>query len=56
MVKVKQELDSKTPSQRLRGVLFIWWKQSGEQGQFEDFYRNKMEEFINYIKQEKLED
>ena len=56
MVKVKQGLESKTPSQRLRAVTFVWWKQAGEQGDFEVFYKQKIESFIDFIKQEKLED
>lgn len=39
-----------SPSQRLRAVLFVLWKQMGEQGDFEAFYTQKMEAFINKVK------
>lgn len=49
-MEVKSKLDNKTPSERLRAVLFVWWKQEGEQGVFIDFYRNKMEALIDGVK------
>ncbi len=48
---VKKEFECKTPSQRLRAVLFVAWKQAKEPGEYEDFYREKMEFFINNVKQ-----
>lgn len=45
----------KTPSQRLRAVIFILWKQSGGQGDFEDYYRHKLEMVIDQFK-ERIED
>lgn len=45
----------KTPSQRLRGVIFKYWKQQEGRGDFEDFYRKQLEVFIDKIK-EKLDD
>lgn len=47
---VKKEFECKTPSQRLRAVLFVAWKQAKEPGEFEDFYRKKVEFFIDDIK------
>ena len=44
----------KTPSMRLRGVLYRLWVQNGEQGEFKDFYKVKMEQLINHFK-DKLE-
>ena len=41
---------SKTPSKRLRSVLFVLWKQQGEQGSFESFYRERMEKLIDMVK------
>lgn len=32
----------KTPSQRLRGIIFIHWEQTGREGDFETFYRQRM--------------
>jgi len=40
----------KTPSQRLRGVLFVLWEQSGKQGDFDTFYKRKLEEVIEHFK------
>lgn len=44
------ELEGKSKSQRLRSVLFIYWKQLGEQGNFKEFYSIQMEKFIEGIK------
>lgn len=40
----------KTPAQRLRATLFVLWQQEGKQGDFEVFYRDRMEKLIDYIK------
>lgn len=53
-VEIKSEVQQKTQGQRLRSVLFILWDQRGRKGTFEDFYRDRMEEMINVIK-EKLD-
>ena len=39
----------KSPSTRLRDRLFIYWKRTGERGDFESFYRTKIEQFIEVI-------
>lgn len=44
----------KTPSQRLRAVLFVLWKQEGSKADFDAFYRGKMERMIDWVK-DKLE-
>lgn len=41
---------SKTPSQRQRNVLYVWWQQLGSEGDFEDFYRKAIEKNIDYVK------
>lgn len=47
------ELKGKTPGQRLRNVLYVAWQQSPEgYKDAESFYRAKMENIINGIKQE----
>jgi hypothetical protein len=48
---VRGEFDRKTPSMRLRAVLFVAWKQQGEPGEFDDWYRKKMETYINDVKE-----
>jgi|TARA_R110002050_G_scaffold65074_2_gene141196 uncharacterized Fe-S cluster-containing protein len=47
--------DPKTQSQRLRNVLFVFWKQEGSNGDFKKFYKQKTEEIIQHFKN-KLED
>lgn len=41
---------NKTPSQRLRAVLYILYQQEGAKGDFEAFYNNRMEKLIEVIK------
>lgn len=48
-------MGTKTPSQRLRNVLYIRWQQRGQNGKFEDYYRSALEAVIEQIK-ETLED
>ncbi len=47
-------LGTKTQAQRLRAALFVLWKQRGEKGNFDDFYKQMTERFIDWVK-EKLE-
>ena len=44
-------LGMKTSSQRLRGVIWRLWEQSGKPGDFEDYYRGKMELVIDKFKE-----
>lgn len=39
----------KSPAARLRTKLFIYWKATGGKGDFEGFYRTKIEQFIEVI-------
>ena len=48
--KEQAEDKQKTPSKRLRAVLFVLWQQEGSNGDFEVFYREKMDKLINYVK------
>lgn len=48
--KVDKELETKTPANRLRNVLYVLWEHSGSQGDFNDFYRIQMEKIIEVIK------
>jgi len=54
-MKINSDLDTKTPSQRLRSVLFVYYKKLEKQGKapkdFREFYDLKMEKFIDIIKQ-----
>lgn len=49
-VEVKSEKTVKTPGQRLRASLYIWWEQLGKVGDFEFWYKAKMESFIESVK------
>lgn len=50
--KIRKDTGGKTPSQRLRGVLYIEYQQSGKQDlTFEQYYAKRMEQFIGYVKQ-----
>ena len=44
----------KSPSQRLRAVLYLIWKQGGKKTDFELFYRTRMDRIITQLK-EKLD-
>lgn len=49
-VEVKSELNQKTPGQRLRAALYVWWTQNGSIGDFEQTYKAKMHQFIESVK------
>lgn len=51
-VKVDTERDTKTPSQRLRSVLFLCWKNHGSEGTFDDYYNKRMEKILDWLKTE----
>lgn len=48
------EIDEKTPSERLRSVLYVWYKQEVEAGKFtglfETFKKERMERIIEGVK------
>ena len=47
-----EEGESKTPSQRLRAVLFVYWKEvKGGKGEFNSWYRDTMEQLISRYKE-----
>jgi hypothetical protein len=48
--KIDRAVETKTPSERLRGVLYVMWEQSGMKGDFNEFYRSQMEKFIDLVK------
>jgi hypothetical protein len=53
VVRVVTERSVKTPGQRLRAVLFVFWQQRGAAGgTFEEFYAKRMEELINSVKEQ----
>lgn len=50
MLKVDKELVHKSPSQRMRSVIFLLWKQTGEEVPFEVFYGQTCEKIIEHLK------
>ena len=42
--------EQKTPSQRLRGVLYLVWKSTNSTLSFESYYAEKIEGFIDVMK------
>lgn len=55
VVKIDKDMETKTSSQRMRSVIFLLWRQLGEPGQFETYYRDKMERILDQLKS-KIED
>lgn len=49
-IKVNTDLKQKSPSTRMRAVLFILWKQDPKDMTFEEFYNNRMEQIIEQLK------
>lgn len=45
---IPDERKKKTPSQRLRAMLWNVWRHEGEKGSFDDFYNSKIEELITH--------
>lgn len=41
---------SKTPSKRLRAVLYVRWQQLGASGDFDAYYRQSVEKIIEHVK------
>ena len=41
---------TKTPSKRLRSVLYVLWNQSPKDVEFKEFYKNRMNSLIKQIK------
>jgi hypothetical protein len=50
MLTVETERDTKTPSQRLRSVLFVLYKEQERTCTFDSFYSEHMEKFILHVK------
>lgn len=48
--KQQAEKGTKTPSQRLRAVLFILWKQEKSELDFETYYASRIESIIEKVK------
>lgn len=49
-ITVSTALETKTPSQRLRNVIYCLYQQQHVTGPFAPFYDEEMEKFINHVK------
>ena len=50
--EIKPEFkNEKSPAQRLKSILFVYWNQNGSKGDFEDFYKDYIEKIIQSIKE-----
>ena len=47
---VNRDIETKTPSNRLRNTLYVLWEQEGGKGEFDEFYKRYMEKFIDLVK------
>lgn len=50
VVEVRKEMEGKSPSTRLRAVIFVLWKQEGEREAFEMYYSQMMDRIIEWVK------
>lgn len=50
VVSVRHEMEFKSPSQRMRSVVFLLWKSSHQDIPFESFYHLRMEQMIDWLK------
>jgi len=53
-ITMEGEHHKKSESQRTRDLIYIWWRESGDQRDFDEFYR-KSQEWIRNLIQEKIE-
>lgn len=49
--KIELEEGEKSPSIRLRAVLYVYWEEKKVGGSFDSFYKKQMERFIQTIKE-----
>lgn len=47
---ISLEKGEKSPSERLRGIMYVWWNKEKTNTPFDIWYRQKMEQFIENIK------
>lgn len=48
--------EKKSPAERQRAVLFLQWKQKGQQGSFEEYYSDRMSKIIDHLKSQLEQD
>jgi hypothetical protein len=50
VLAVETERETKTPSQRLRAILYVTWKEEERKESFPSFYEKEMEKVIGHYK------
>lgn len=48
--EIRKDTGGKSPSQRMRSVLYLLWKKSGASASFEVYYAQQMERMIDMLK------
>lgn len=53
-VKLDSEIgETKTPSQRLRNAIYVYWSENTDKKtDFNDYYKKQLEKFINVVKEQ----
>ena len=52
-IDIDTEIDEKSPSQRLRNIIWVHWdKNTNKQTPFDIYYRNVMDKIINRLKED----
>ncbi len=49
--EINTDLNQKTPSERMRAVLYILWNQGGKKDDFPTYYNTRMEIMIGHLKE-----
>lgn len=50
LAEIRKDTNGKSPSQRMRSVMYLLYKQSGQSVPFEVYYGNQMELILNQLK------
>jgi hypothetical protein len=50
--EIKTEKGDKTPSSRMRAVLFLLWRQDNQHKTFQEYYSARMERIIDKLKEQ----
>lgn len=55
LLTISKDLDKKTPSKRMRDILFVIWKESRVDQDFETYYTQKINSYCESLKRKYLE-
>lgn len=51
VLEIKTEVNQKSQSQRIRAVIFLLWQNEGSKGDFETYYKEKTDKYIEFLKE-----